>query len=199
MVEWRLTGLYGEPNRSLRHNTWSLLRSLKEQSSLPWCFIGDFNNILHNGEKRGGRPYPNFLLEGFNKTVLDCDLTDLDLIGYPFTWEKSRGSFGWTEIRLDRAMVNSKWWEEFQSAQLFNLEITLSDHSPILLQPTEVRNYNQVRRFRFENAWLTDLKCIDLVKENWTIGLSNSVRDKLERCKVVLDDWDEILLATFVA
>lgn len=61
-IEWRLTGLYGEPNRSLRHRTWALIRELKEKSDLPWCLIGDFNNILHNGEKRGGRPYHSHLL-----------------------------------------------------------------------------------------------------------------------------------------
>ena len=70
------------------------------------------------------------------------------------------------QARLDRATINSKWWDDFQLAQLFNLEITLSDHSPIFMQPVELESYNHVHRFRFENSWLTDLKCLDLVKEN---------------------------------
>ena len=189
MIEWHLTGLYGEPNRNLWYNTWSLLRNLNEILTLPWCVIGDFNNILNNGEKRGGKPYPNFLLEGFNKAVLDCDLTDLDLTGHQFTWGKSRGSRSWKKIKLDKVMVNSKWWDVFQSAQLFNLKITVSDHSPIFMGPEEVQSYNYVRHFYFENSWLTDSTCVDLARENWNIGLSSSVQQKLERCKIVLYDW----------
>lgn len=197
MIEWRLPGLHGEPNHSIRHNTWSLLRNLNEILTLPWCVIGDFNNILNNGEKRGGKPYPNFLLEGFNKVVLDCYLTDLDLTRHQFTWEKSRGFPSWTEIRLDRDMVNSKWWDAFQSTQLFNLKITISDHSLIFMQLEEVRSYKFIRRFRFENAWLTDSKCLDLVRENWNIGLSSLVQEKLERCKIVLDDWGRTITGNF--
>lgn len=32
---WRLTGLYGESNRSQRHKTWDLLRNLARDSNLP--------------------------------------------------------------------------------------------------------------------------------------------------------------------
>lgn len=32
MEDWQLTRMYGEPNRSLRRNTWNLMRRLKEES-----------------------------------------------------------------------------------------------------------------------------------------------------------------------
>lgn len=175
MVSWRLTGLYGESNRNLRHNTWSLLRRLKDASDLPWCVMGDFNNIISHCDKKCGNPYPNYLLEAFNRTIVDCDLMDLDLIGHQFTWEKGRGSVNWIEVRLDRAMVNTSWWSAFQLAQLFNLEITLSDHCPILLQPKNFQLSSAQRRFRFENAWLTDPKCLELVKSNWSSNASMSI------------------------
>lgn len=73
----------------------------------------DFNNTLNQCDKRGGNPYPNYLFGGFSKTVLKCDLTDLDLIGYQFTWEKSIVTESWIEIRLDRIMENPKWLDEF--------------------------------------------------------------------------------------
>lgn len=44
ILVWRLTGIFGEPNRNLRHNTWNLLKGLKGLYDLPWCVIGDFNN-----------------------------------------------------------------------------------------------------------------------------------------------------------
>lgn len=39
MSLWRLTGIYGEPNRSLRRSTWDLLRNLSRDANLPWCVI----------------------------------------------------------------------------------------------------------------------------------------------------------------
>uniref|UniRef100_A0A803PEU0 CCHC-type domain-containing protein n=1 Tax=Cannabis sativa TaxID=3483 RepID=A0A803PEU0_CANSA len=104
---WRLTGLYGEPNRAVRHKTWDLLRSLKPESSLPWCIIGDLNNTTSHADKRGGNKYPQLLVDGFNQALSDCDLVDMELIGYPYTWERGRGIDSWIEIRLDRALVCS--------------------------------------------------------------------------------------------
>ncbi|KAM6580301.1 hypothetical protein CsatA_004075 [Cannabis sativa] len=98
MASWRLSGLYGEPNRHLRHRTWTLLRTMATESNLPWCIIGDFNNILSNEDKKGGRPYPSSLLWGFQATIQDCNLIDLELKGYPYTWERSIGTANAVEI-----------------------------------------------------------------------------------------------------
>ncbi|XP_060968799.1 uncharacterized protein LOC133036276 [Cannabis sativa] len=109
LFDWRLTGVNGEPNWALRRNTWNLMRILKEESALPWCIIGDLNNVLSQVDKRGGNPYPNWLLEGFQQAVADCDLVNLELVGHQFTWEKGRDSENLIEVRLDRALANSDW------------------------------------------------------------------------------------------
>lgn len=51
MQPWRLTGFYGEPNRSQRKKTLELLRNLARDSNLPWCTIGDINNIVSQLDK----------------------------------------------------------------------------------------------------------------------------------------------------
>ncbi|XP_060960747.1 uncharacterized protein LOC115723580 [Cannabis sativa] len=80
---WRLTGMYSEPNHSQRYKTWNLLRTLTDESSLPWCVIGDMNNIVSHSDKKGGNWYPNGLIEGFQKALSDCHPVDLELHGYP--------------------------------------------------------------------------------------------------------------------
>lgn len=45
--KYRLTCFYGEPNRSKRKKTWDLMRNLVSLMSLPWCLIGDLNNVLY--------------------------------------------------------------------------------------------------------------------------------------------------------
>ena len=50
-VRWRLTGVYGEPDQSQRRKTWDLLRNLARDSNLPWCVIGDMNNLVSQEDK----------------------------------------------------------------------------------------------------------------------------------------------------
>uniref|UniRef100_A0A803NFE8 Uncharacterized protein n=1 Tax=Cannabis sativa TaxID=3483 RepID=A0A803NFE8_CANSA len=69
--EWRLTGVYGESRRTHRQETWDLLRTLKLSSSLPWCILGDLNNVVSQQDKRGGQPYPRSLIEGFLQALND--------------------------------------------------------------------------------------------------------------------------------
>jgi hypothetical protein len=57
--DWRLTCYYGYPERSRRRMSWDLLRELRDMSTLPWCVIGDFNDLLSQEDKKGLLPHPN--------------------------------------------------------------------------------------------------------------------------------------------
>lgn len=132
---WRLTGLYGEPNRALRRRTWDLLRNLARDSNLPWCVMGDINNVVDVRDKVGGSQYPSWLIEGFNEAIQDAGLIDMELVGYQYTWERGKDTAEWMEARLDRALTTSEWLQKFPIAKLYNLECISSDHIPILLVP----------------------------------------------------------------
>ncbi|KAK1404914.1 hypothetical protein POM88_004519 [Heracleum sosnowskyi] len=146
-AEWRLTGLYGEPDRQQRRNTWDLLRTLARDSNLPWCVVGDLNNVLSQQEKVGGAPYPSWLIEGFNEVVSELGLIDLELVGHQFTWERGRGTDAWTEVRLDRALTTASWLHLFPAVKLYNLEGSTSGHNPILLVPETVTTMRGHRNF----------------------------------------------------
>lgn len=45
----RITGYYGYPDRSIRRESWALIRRLAGLSRLPWCIIGDFNDFVVSG------------------------------------------------------------------------------------------------------------------------------------------------------
>lgn len=49
--------------------------------------------------------HPDWLLRGFRETVDHCNLLDLPLTGYPFTWVRRKGKIDAIEEKLDRAMV----------------------------------------------------------------------------------------------
>lgn len=68
----RFTGLYGQPNSTLRHFSWELLRRLKglnDLRDLPWLVGGDFNEICYYTEKLGGKKRPPSQMQAFRDTL----------------------------------------------------------------------------------------------------------------------------------
>ncbi|PNY14675.1 ribonuclease H [Trifolium pratense] len=187
--EWRLTCYYGYPERGRRRKAWDLLRELRDMSDLPWCIIGDFNDLLAQEDKKGNHPHPNWLCNGFRSAVCDCDLTDIHLEGYPFTWTKSRGSPNVIEERLDRAMANSKWLMNFPNVKLVNLLTSHSDHSPILLQNSPMTRNGKSYSFRFENSWLKEEDIGVVVEEGWGRERGTDITIKTARCAEKLKWW----------
>ncbi|CAH9138740.1 unnamed protein product [Cuscuta epithymum] len=52
-LTWRLIGFYGCPESDRRRASWELLKELADCSDLSWLVVGDFNDIMHEHEKRG--------------------------------------------------------------------------------------------------------------------------------------------------
>ncbi|XP_030487638.2 uncharacterized protein LOC115704575 [Cannabis sativa] len=194
---WRLTGCYGEPNRNFRYKTWDLLRTLSTRHTLSWCIVGDLNNVCCIEDKRGGNPYPTWLIDGFNQALFDCNLRDLELTGYPFTWEKGRGADNWIEVRLDRALASQHWLDHYNSAKLFNIDVTSSDHTPLLLVPCSYDTAAPKRRFRFENCWLREPMCAQVIKDSWSSCPSDAITEKIAHCSNILQTWGDSYSGNF--
>ena len=186
---WRVTGFYGFPETSRRRASWRLLRSLALVSPLPWVCIGDFNDLLHSSEKRGKLAQPTWKLHGFQEAVLESGLFDLGMVGYPFTWERSRGSDEWVEERLDRALASNPWIHLFPKAKVCSLEASCSDHLPIFLDPSPVMNPSRYKKFQFENSWLRELDCLKIVKESWASSAGVPIQSKIAHCGSALVRW----------
>ncbi|KAK1371101.1 Endo/exonuclease/phosphatase domain-containing protein [Heracleum sosnowskyi] len=157
---FRVTGVYGEPDKSKRHETWELIRNLSINNNHPWVLIGDMNNVCSQDDKKGGRPYPVSLIQGFLLALDECSLMDLDLQGYQYTWERGVGTSDWIEVRLDLALVTSEFMNMFKDATLTNLEVSTSNHCPLLLEFYKAQQVILNRSFRFENAWLREPMCV---------------------------------------
>ncbi|KAL8549289.1 hypothetical protein ACS0TY_008223 [Phlomoides rotata] len=63
--DWRFTGMYGWPDDQNKWKTWRMLDFLATGNTLPWCCMGDFNEILFDYEKRGGLPHRACRMEAF--------------------------------------------------------------------------------------------------------------------------------------
>lgn len=76
---------YGCTESGRRRESWDLIRDLASRSSIPWCIIGDFNDMMFAHEKTGGQRHLKGLLKGFSETVNECGLVDLGFVGIQFT------------------------------------------------------------------------------------------------------------------
>lgn len=137
--KWQFTGYYGFPEGRRRRASWDFLRNLANNTSLPWCILGDFNDILDVREKRGGALRPRWLINGLRQAVSDAGLTEVYMKGYPYTWFKSLGTPGAVEVKLDRGLANADWFRMFPNVILENLVAPASYHYPLLLKQEETR------------------------------------------------------------
>ncbi|GAV59931.1 Exo_endo_phos domain-containing protein [Cephalotus follicularis] len=88
--EWRLTGFYCHVEAHLRHETWSLLRTLSLQRNVPWLCMGDFNEILYRTKKVGGTDRCERQMAEFRNALDVCNLRDMGFHGSPYTWSNGR-------------------------------------------------------------------------------------------------------------
>ena len=75
---------------------------------LPWCLIGDFNEIASPGEKKGGLRYPLSKYERLNKFTNTIKASTVPCKGNLFTWKKKLRTYLIYE-RLDRAIIRNDW------------------------------------------------------------------------------------------
>ncbi|KAL8088979.1 hypothetical protein AgCh_038659 [Apium graveolens] len=123
---------------------------------------GDMNNICSQEDKCGGRPYPQSLINGFLEVLDDCNLLDMHLIGYPYTWEKGAGTFEWIEVRLDRALYNEAFSNMFTGASLTNLEDITGSFKRRIYAHKRIIKVLKDRRDDISSKFLRKIKKISL-------------------------------------
>uniref|UniRef100_A0A2N9HAJ1 Reverse transcriptase domain-containing protein n=1 Tax=Fagus sylvatica TaxID=28930 RepID=A0A2N9HAJ1_FAGSY len=194
---WRLTGFYGAPETHRCEESWNLLRSLNNQSSLSWLCFGDFNEIVRRAELRGHRTRNENQMQGFRDVINDCGFIDLGHRGSEFTWCNNRKGLSTTWLRLDRAMANNDWLLRFNINIVHHLESSASDHKPLLVDCHPMPTQDQKHKlFRFEDVWHSNQGCEETINASWTSTPSFSstskmakVEEKITRCRYELLKW----------
>lgn len=186
---WRLTLYYGFPERARRKEAWDMLIRLSRVSNLPWCVMGDFNDLMYDVDKKGNHPHPKALMEGFRNAIEESLLSELDLTGGLFTWEKGRGTGNWVQERLDRAFATRDWWTKFPLCKLAVITTPVSDHDAIFLDFMEVAVPKKVFRFKFENTWLKEPSFIREVAGYWESIPTSHLLPKLNSVSRYMEKW----------
>lgn len=88
--DWQFTCLYDPPVPGLRAQFWDSLADIGTAFTGPWNIIGDFNALLSQDDKKGGRAVSQSSNGGFRHLINTHGLIDLGFQGHPFTWSNRR-------------------------------------------------------------------------------------------------------------
>jgi hypothetical protein len=152
---WLLTCIYGPPEKANNLKFWDYMVSERKDFHWPWLCIGDFNIILSQSEKYGGRPFACSSHDPFRGFLDSFGMIDLGFSGNPFTWSNKRQDHHLIKECLDRGIANPNWVHLFTHYAVQHLPAQISDHNPILLN-TSPSDLTLSRPFRFEELWTFD-------------------------------------------
>ncbi|GLT67787.1 hypothetical protein SLA2020_400710 [Shorea laevis] len=91
----------------------------------PWLCIGDFNMIMNQSDKKGGRPFACSSNDPFQSFVHSQGLVDLGFSGNSYTWSNNRDSIHLIQERLDRGLASAQWSHLFHPFPYVTCHLTL--------------------------------------------------------------------------
>lgn len=176
--------IYGPTHYKRRVDLWERLSRIGVNRKESWCVFGDFNDILHNGEKTGGVWRQDESFAPFNQMINACKLEELQSHGNSFTWSGLRSN-SWVHTRLDRCFGNRAWFKKFPCSNQTFLDKRGSDHRPVLIHLIESQEKYR-GWFRFDRRFLEVEGVHDCVANAWDFATSNglgSVSKGLKACR----------------
>lgn len=192
---WQFTGFYGNPATALRKFSWQLLRRIAEMrrhKDIPWLVGGDFNEILQDSEKQGGRTRSLAQMNMFREAIFCCNLHEVAHRDVTHTWFNRREDGDIFE-RLDRYLGDPRWQEAFPHAKTMALDLFGSDHRPVMCMlegDGEKVICHGKGRFHFEDKWLLDRQCVPDFACEWTsLAYVGELPNKMKRCQWFLSKW----------
>ena len=147
-----LTGVYAPAQSREKEFFWNQLLQFSSVVDLPWCLIGDFNELASPGEKMGGVSYPLSKYDRLNNFTNNINAISIPYKGKCFTWKKRIRTHLIYE-RLDRAIARSDWMNLYSDSFVTHGQFTCSDHCPIFLSTANPIHRRKSFPFRFQNAW----------------------------------------------
>ncbi|MCH84377.1 hypothetical protein A2U01_0005209, partial [Trifolium medium] len=187
-------GIYGYSKHHQKPMTCDLITNLYQTNHHEnWLLFGDFNLVLNSAEKEGGKDLHSSTTSLFHNTLNQCDLMDLGYHGDKFTWTNNQENESHIKERLDRFCASPSWVTKFPRCTNYHLLNYSSDHKPILLvfgSNHDFREDTTSKRFikRFENIWLKDPKCLQIIKEEWN-KVAGATNFKLQQVFEKVHNW----------
>jgi len=193
-VKFMVTAVYARCDALERLELWEELEGLAKQNQYPWLVGGDFNVILNEEEKQGGREFSIYEAMDFQQCMNICALSEVRALGSKFTWWNGRVEGNCIFKRLDRVLCNQEFEQIFPSSKVQHLIRQGSDHAPLHLT-CKSEEESIIRPFKFLNFWTKHPKFKTIVEENWKVDFKGSpfleFQAKVKKVKQALTCWSK--------
>lgn len=193
---WRFTSFFGEPVTHKSYESWNKLCQLNNKFNLPWICAGDFNEIVRSSEKLGESNKRQTQMQLFQDVIDECGFLKLNFVSSPFTWQKHfvDGHSLWE--RLDRGLANNDQLMKSTGTKIHHLPSDSFNHCPLWIVPNGMEVACFAKPFHFEEMWLSNWGCSDVVEAVWSssevIDPAIKVMSKIEKCGKELKRWNRI-------
>lgn len=192
-MQWWCIFVHASTKVGVRRDRWQELSIRKSDWGDKWLILGDFNDIVANSEKWGGRDREEWEFRTFRDFIASNDLIDLGFEGNPWTWRNNWNSKGEIKERLDRILTSYSWRIQRGKAKCTHVEKEASDHC-ILLLDTVPSKKKVKSRFCFDRRWLQHQEVEQIVRMAWGKQQSGSklyqVSKKIKECRKALLQWN---------
>lgn len=175
---WLFTGVYGPPQPQARLDLWKDFNNIIPTHNLPCLLMGDFNEVLCQEEKKGGRIVGHDQAKYFKEVIDSNGLINLGFTGIPFTWSNKQKGSDLILERLDRGLINQQCLQIHPHAMIQHLPRIASDHAPILLKEKAIPRPPQ-KPFRVEQLWILHPHLPEVVNDAWNPPFNPSPQTNL--------------------
>ncbi|CAA0826236.1 Unknown protein, partial [Striga hermonthica] len=158
--------IYASTDSHIRSNQWAYLEGARHKWGLHWFLGGDLNDILSEGDKKGGRKRSLSSFHHFRNFVSGMGMLEINMIGHPYTWGNNREGEGFVEEKLDRVFGSLAWNSAYPNAAVHNIFKSASDHSLLMLDFSQNQFYKK-KRFIFDRRWLHRPGIKETVEKGW--------------------------------
>lgn len=190
---WWVICIYLSTVLRVRKAEWQFLSDRRLVWGDSWVMVGDYNDIVGNQEKWGGRWRGDWTFRDFREFIHSNGMIDLSFEGVPWTWWMRRYDGSEIKERLDRALCSEQWFFEFPKARVNHIVTEASDHCCLVLD-TDPAPVRMQRRFHFDQKWLKSNEVRPVVEKAWRRDQQGSeafrIVGRIRECQKDLRDWN---------
>ncbi|KAA3483070.1 reverse transcriptase [Gossypium australe] len=190
----RVTGYYGHANPNERNISWNMLRRVGAEVREKWVVGGDFNAMLNEAKKEGGRRIGQTLMNDFRDVVDDLALVDIKPDRGWFTWVNNKEGHSLIKEKLDGFLTSVSMVEKFPFVAFSIIRQSQSDYDAILFdlygrKPKDYPCDNRLR-FHYEDCWESEKDVKRIINRGWIQGEGN-YENKLDNIQWCLGSWQK--------
>ena len=133
--------------------------------------MGDFNVVFHLQDKARGRGVGNSNDASFISFFNFMGGINIRFISNKFTWDNGRKRRKNIHERLDRAICNDSWRQEFLKVAISHVVSNKSKFLALCLVPDHDRDF-KLKPFHFLAIWLKKKYCKEVISKAWKTNIS---------------------------